>query len=84
MVLLLIILHAVATFDAKYIPAGRHTGPIKMPIIFSTDRRPIALLKVINQHRFVHICAIRNSYAVLLAGGNDSEESANFTLNSYR
>lgn len=45
---LLIILHAISTFNAKYISTSRSASPIKIPIILRIYGMPIFFLKITN------------------------------------
>lgn len=63
---LLIVLHSIATFNAKYVAARCHTGPIKIPIVLSAHWHPITFFKIADQHRFVHVGAETDANPLIL------------------
>jgi hypothetical protein len=56
----LVIVHPVARVDAKNIPARLRASPVKIPVVVGRHLHPAALLKVVQQHRLVHVGAEAN------------------------
>lgn len=59
-------MHPIARVDAEDIPARLRASPVKVPIIVSRHLSPSTLLKVIQQHRLVHIGAEADLHALIL------------------
>lgn len=62
----LIIVHSIARIDAENISTRLRACPIKVPVIISRHLNPSALLKVIQQYRFVHVGAKANFHPLIL------------------
>jgi hypothetical protein len=69
--ILLIIVHSIATVDAKDVPTRLCARPIKIPVLVGGHLQPTAFLKIVDQHRLVQIGAKVDSHTVM-AGGNST------------
>lgn len=68
----LIIMHPISRVDAENISARLRSSPIEVPVIVGRHLKPSTLLKVVQQHRFVHVGAKANLHALILVV-SDSE-----------
>lgn len=63
-------MHPIARVDAEDISACLRARPVKVPVVVGRHLSPAALLKVIDQHRLVHIGAEANLHFLILMMGD--------------